>query len=472
MITQFVPASLLQKLFAHDDERELVQKALQAIEQAGGKGFLVGGAVRDLLIDSPIKDVDIEVYGLSLESLGQALQKFGIVNYIGKSFGVLRWEHSTIDWAVPRRDSAGRKPQVAFDPSMSMSDALRRRDLTINAMAINLATGELVDPFGGCQDLKNRTARSPDSRFFTEDPLRFYRVMQFIARFQLTPDAELNRVCATMDISSVSSERIEAEFDKLFLLASIPSSGIRWINGLNRLSEVLPELALTVGILQQIDWHPEGDVFEHSMQALDAAADCLYPDDTCKLILLSAALCHDLGKAVSTHIREGRIRSTGHDRAGVALAKSLMGRITHNKKRIATVCKLVRHHMAPLIFIRDHASDAAYRRLAAKLSPDATCAMLALLAEADKRGRNPARGVPLPGPISGVVQFKERAEAVGVLCEPLPPVLAGTDLLDIFKPGPCLGLALDRAYEMQINENITDKDTLKKRLMGSNKKAR
>lgn len=461
----FTSGFLKETLFPHFEERKKIEAVLERVLAAGGRVYVVGGAVRDLFIDRATKDVDLEVHGLALDALENILRSFGVVNTIGKFFGVLRWEHSAVEWAVPRQDKSGRKPNVTIDPTLDITQALRRRDLTMNAMALDLATGEFIDPFGGYKDLMEKRARTPDPYFFTQDPLRFYRVMQFIARFELTPDEELDRVCATMSIKDISQERIEAEFDKLFLLSRTPSRGIRWIESLYRLPEVLPELAATVGILQEQSWHPEGDVFEHTMQALDAAAMYVLPDDHEKLVLLSAALCHDLGKALSTRIMDGRIRSIGHEITGVPLAQSLMKRITGNKKRIATVVKLVRYHMNPGSLVKGNASLAAYKRLAIKLFPETNCAFLALLAQADKRGRNPLRYIPLPGPIQDIQIFKDRAQEAGVLFGPVPPLLQGADLLTSMKPGPSLGAALKEAYALQINEGIEDKEVLKKRLL-------
>lgn len=478
MTTDIRIADILKKIdFGH--ERARVNAALAAIKAAGntsnasgaasgGKtgAYLVGGAVRDLLIEQSVKDVDIEVHGISLDALGGILEQFGHVNYVGKSFGVLRWEHSTIDWAVPRRDYAGRKPVVDINPDMNITDALRRRDLTVNAMAIDLFSGELIDPFDGHTDLKNKIARSPDIRFFADDPLRFYRVMQFVGRFELTPDDELNQTCTSMDISDVSWERIHTEFDKLLLKSRAPSQGIRWLAHINRLNNILPELARTVGLLQNPHWHPEGDVFEHTCQALDAAATLDYTSDEEKLTLLSAALCHDLGKAVSTYIDKDRIRSTGHAEAGIPLARSMMRRLTGSKKRIAAVCTLVEYHMEPGSFIENTASDKAYRRLAVKLAPDVSLRMLALLSLADLRGRNPERNTPLSHPVNNDTQaFIERARKLGVYEAPQPPVLTGADLLDSVPTGPILGKAVKRAYEIQIGEGITDKKLLKKRVL-------
>ncbi len=140
--------------------------ALEAIKQAGGKAFLVGGAVRDLLLGISTKDIDIEVHGLPLESLSALLANYGKLSLIGKSFGILKWHNSVIDWALPRRDFAGRKPEVVLDPGMSLKSALVRRDLTINAMAIDLQTDELIDSFHGLDDLKILCARTPPTFFY------------------------------------------------------------------------------------------------------------------------------------------------------------------------------------------------------------------------------------------------------------------------------------------------------------------
>ncbi len=187
------------------------------INKQGGRALLVGGAVRDLLLGLPIKDLDIEVHGLTLAQLQTILKKHGTVALQGKSFGVLRVHGVDVDWSLPRADSAGRKPSVVIDPHMPLADAFARRDLTINAMGIDLQTKELIDPWHGLTDLKKKILRAPDPRFFTQDPLRLFRVMQFMGRFEMQPDAELSKICKKMDISDISRERIEQEFEKLLL---------------------------------------------------------------------------------------------------------------------------------------------------------------------------------------------------------------------------------------------------------------
>lgn len=421
--------------------------------------YAVGGAVRDLLLGLPVHDLDIEVHGIPSDQLEEILSSFGRVHYDGKSFGVFRIDGLPVDWSLPRRDSFGRKPLVEVDSSMPISEALKRRDLTINAMAVALATGELIDPFGGQAHLQKRVLATPDPTFFVQDPLRFYRVMQFVARFDMRPNTELNRVCASMDISTISAERIHVEFDKLCMLSKRPSLGIYWLKDIGRLHEVLPELAATVGIEQEPTWHPEGDVFEHSMQALDGAA-ARGLDGAARKVLCYAALCHDLGKVTTTRRIDGRLRSLGHEQAGVIPARALCKRLTGDKKIVERVALLVRHHMAPGHFVMNHAHPKAYKKLAKVLAPDVNLYMLSELAYVDKLGRNPERTGPLTGPLPIIDEFVQRARDYGVLYEPEKPILTGADLMPLGLQGAALGRALERAYEYQITQQSPHKETL------------
>jgi len=453
-----------------DAEKENIVRAIKLLTAHGGRAYLVGGVVRDILLGTSLKDVDIEVHHLSMDELADILSTIGHLNFVGKSFGVLKWEHSVVDWSLPRTDYAGRKPVVTIDPTMDITRALRRRDLTINAMAIDCTTGKLVDPFGGQEDLRLRIARSPDLRFFADDPLRFYRVMQFVGRFQLTVEESLNNVCKTMDISEVSHERIQEEFSKLFLYSACPSLGIRWLYSLSRLTYVLPELAATVGVEQNPRWHPEGDVFEHTMQSFDASARFEYRNTEEQLMIMSAVLFHDLGKIVASRVEDGRIRATGHDEEGVPFARAASRRITGNKKRVEAICTLVRYHMAPLSFVENNASDKAYKRLAVKLAPLASMRMLSMVAFADRQGRNPSENVPLTIIDEDIIVFIRRAKECGVLEEPEQPLMTGKDFMGIILPGPALGRALRRAYEIQIGENVHDRALLKKRVVNEYKR--
>lgn len=449
------------------EQFSLVYKIVQAIEKNGGRAVLVGGAVRDLLLNLSIKDVDIEVYNLQPEVVEKILRQFGPVSLVGKVFGVFRVHGLDVDWSLPRADSPGRKPEVKIDPFMSYHNAFVRRDLTINAMGIDLSTSELIDPFNGVHDVKKKILRSPDTRFFIQDPLRFYRVMQFVGRFEMLPDEELNALCSTMDISDVSRERIEQEFKKLLLKSARPSRGIRWLHAVGRLSDVLPELTNVLGVAQNKDWHPEGDVFEHTMQALDAAATIAkkYENELDQLVLMYAALCHDLGKATTTYMEQGLIKSIGHEKESERLAKKLMKRITHNSDLISAVAKLVKYHMIPSQLVSGKAKLSAFKRLANKLAPETSMQMLADLSLADKRGRNPRGENPLKTTDSEIKKFLKKVDEAQVLKTVEKPLLLGRDIADLVQSGPKMGELLKKAYEIQLEEGIQDKELLKRKII-------
>jgi tRNA nucleotidyltransferase (CCA-adding enzyme) len=434
------------------------------LQQHGAQVLAVGGAVRDGFLGRPIKDLDCEVYGLSLSQLEELLGTFGPVSHVGKAFGVLRIHGLEVDWSVPRTDSVGRKPNVTLDATLSFKQAFMRRDLTINAMGIDLMTGDLIDPYQGLTDLQNNILRAPNVDTFVEDPLRLFRVMQFISRFAMGVDVSLNAVCATMDVTGVSRERIEQEFKKMLLLAGQPSLGLRWLAEIGRIRDIFPELYALKDVPQRSDYHPEGDVFEHTMQALDAAAIIAktYTMDYEKLVLMYAALCHDIGKPYTTVWDQNRWRSPGHAHAGVPIARTFLRRITREIKLIKTVCTLVEHHMAPGEFVHSTASDGAYKKLATQLYPYTDIRTLTHLAQADTRGRNPDSQKPLDYYEPRIDQFYERAQSLGVLDAPESPVLQGQDLFDICQPGPQLGVLLKRAYAYQIKHGIRDPQRLKR----------
>lgn len=455
--------SYLDNIF---DKQPIVRDIVVAIDTAGGSSYLVGGAVRDLILEQEVKDIDIEIHGLPLDVIELLLRRYGPVDMVGKSFGVLRVHPLDVDWSLPRTDSVGRKPEVAIDPFMGIVHACKRRDLTMNAMAINTISLELIDPYGGQADIHANILRTPDKQFFVEDPLRFYRVMQFIGRFQMHPDACLDELCKSMNLSHISKERISDEFEKLLLKSARPSLGLRWIASISRMQELLPELGALIGVMQDPGWHPEGDAFEHTMQAVDAAAQCEYKDAREKLILMFAALCHDLGKATTTQFVDNRWRSLGHDKAGAVIVKKFLPRISIKKDLIPIVRTLVEYHMHVLWFITENAGPAAYKRLAKKIAPEVTLEMLMMLARADHRARNPQKGYPLPvDDEKDIKLFIERAHNAFVLQQPEPALLHGRDFLDVVSPGPLLGKLVDRAYALQIDQNIQDKDALKEMVL-------
>lgn len=456
---------LIQRTIANIIEKyPLLPSIVNDIKKAGGRSFLVGGAVRDMILEVPIKDIDIEIHGLSFDKIETILGLYGVVNYIGKSFGVLRLERISIDWSLPRLDASGRKPHVIIDPHLSIENAFIRRDLTINAMGIDLVSGDFIDPFNGLTDLKNCILRSPDPSFFIEDPLRFFRVMQFVGRLNMWPNEELNKLCRTMKLTNISQERIHNELYKLLIKSVRPSLGFRWVKELGRLHELFPELGCLVGLKQDAHWHPEGDVFEHTMQTLDAAARFIITNEYEKMIILLAALCHDLGKAKTTFVLEGKIRSLQHEKEGLPFTISLLKRITKIKSFKEPIKKLVRYHLMPGQLILQNSSAAAFKKLAFKLAPEVTMFMLALVAYADKYGRNAQASIPLDGKIEEINLFIERCKELNILHGIEKPILTGADLLTFIKPGPQIGKLLERAYLYQITQGISCKKKLINRI--------
>ncbi|MFH1831240.1 MAG: HD domain-containing protein [bacterium] len=489
----------MNNLISFLDTCKSILRIINSIDAAGGTAYVVGGSVRDLVLDRHVKDFDIEVHGLTLEQLEAVLKKFGPLKLVGKKFGVLRLLTLDIDWSLPRTDSLGRKPIVTIDPSLTIEQAMRRRDLTMNAMAINLnllsknfesiyqkasKTNnykniglEIIDPYGGLKDMQDKKLRAVDTKLFLEDPLRFYRVMQFIGRFEMYPDNTLQEICTKINLNDpvtqkpVAKERVYEEIKKLFLKSRRPSLGFRWLNDIGRLQELFPEIHALIGVPQKPEYHPEGDVFEHTMQALDAAAiinlyqenESLSQEDE-KFLIMIAALCHDLGKPITV---DTDLSCKKHDQEGIKIAKKLLKRFTRDTFLIDATCKLVAAHMLPASFIdtKSKANPNAYKRLAKKLAPEVNLRQLALLTLADGRARNAESSEPLTGCNQTYKNFLVEAEKAQVLNEPEPAILMGRHLLEHIKPGKQLGELLKEAYRIQIEEGVTNLEELKSRVL-------
>lgn len=469
-----------------------LKPVLNEIEKNGGISYLVGGSVRDLVLNKPVKDADIEVHGLSHKRLEAVLKKFGTVLLVGKKFGVFKLKKFDADWSLPRKDSKGRKPIVKIDPDMGIEVACRRRDLTMNAMAIDLnfvckkieklkklsetrfiKALQIIDPYGGLKDISKNQLCAVDSKLFLEDPLRFFRVMQFIGRFEMYPDKTLNDICKSMELWDTSlqkplaRERIFEEIKKLLLKSMQPSLGFRWLLKINRLKEIFPEIYDLVGVMQNPKYHPEGDVFEHTMQALDAAANLEFYNKADpyeeKFLIMLAVLCHDLGKPAVT---DKDLHAYGHAQVGAKICGTLLKRLTNQKTLTISIKKLVDNHCAPLTLISEKAGAKAYKRLALKLSPEVSLRHIALLSLADKRGRNVKNSKPFVKKYAGdFLRFMQKIKAAQVENRPEPPILLGRHLIGLVKPGPEIGKILKQAYEIQIEEGITDVEELKRRVM-------
>ncbi|HTB49032.1 MAG TPA: HDIG domain-containing protein, partial [Verrucomicrobiae bacterium] len=279
------------------------------------------------------------MYGIEFNGLVEQLELFGEVDLIGASFGIAAIKNPGsgryLDFSIPRADSKvdkGHKGfQVTGDPNMSVREAARRRDLTINSLAMDPLTGELIDNYGGVEDIKAGVLRATDMELFGDDPLRVLRVMQFAGRFNFAVDPATAELCKTLDLTELTKERIGQEWIKLMRRSERPSVGLRLARELCILDQLHPELAVLDQVEQEPDWHPEGNVWVHTMLAADAAAHVVRQEQLHgneALIVIFGALCHDLGKTATTKVCEvegrSRITSRGHDVAGVEPSRAFL----------------------------------------------------------------------------------------------------------------------------------------------------
>lgn len=442
-------------LTAPDRARQLAA----AIQAAGGRALIVGGWVRDALLGlGPSDEVDMEVYGLEPEALRSVLGSFGRVDAVGESFTV--YKVAGFDVALPRRDSkvgrGHRGFEVVGDPFMPLADAVRRRDFTINALLCDPLTGDVIDLVGGRRDLDARVLRAVDADRFGDDSLRVLRGLQFAARFDLTMDPATRALCAALALDDLASERIYAEIEKLLWLARRPSIGLALGLEIGTIGRLFPELHALVGCPQEPDWHPEGDVWTHTLMVIDrarAAVDDL--DRGRAMAVLLGAVCHDFGKPATTDLIDGRIRSPNHEAAGVPPAEAFLDRLrVHTIGEVDVrrqVLGMVQYHLAPGMWHKatSPVSDGAFRRLALKVDLE----LLARLARADCVGREGEFDC------SAMDWFLERARALGVEHRPPAPILLGRHVLNLgLSPGPEVGRVLKAVYERQLDGTVTSLD--------------
>jgi tRNA nucleotidyltransferase (CCA-adding enzyme) len=443
----------------------------RAVRDAGGRALLVGGSVRDEILGRPPKDLDVEVFGVPALRLRELLARFGQVDTVGESFTV--YKVGGLDVSLPRRESKTGRGHKGFavegDPNLTVEEAARRRDFTINAIARDPLTGEIVDPFGGRADLDARRLRVVDRRTFGDDSLRVLRALQFAARFELTVDDETRGLCRSIPLDDLPAERVWGEIEKLLLEAQRPSLGFALALDIGVVDRLWPEVKALVGCPQEPEWHPEGDVWTHMLLVLDQARqriDGLARGPAAAMML--GAVCHDLGKPLTTAFSEGRIRSMGHEEAGVPPASAFLDRLNvqtldgYDVRR--AVLGLVAHHLKPSAFWKSPTpvGDGAFRRLAQKVDLE----LLARFASADCHGRT---GV---FDCSAMDWFLDRARALGVEHAPPAPLVMGRHLIQLgVEPGPRMGDLLKQIYERQLDGEIASLEdglALARILLGGN----
>lgn len=453
------------------------------IKEVGGRAFLVGGSVRDELMGIPPKDFDIEVYNIKPEILKNLISQFGQINEVGFSFGILklRIDDFEIDISLPRRETkTGRGHRdfaVNTDPYMDPKEAARRRDFTINALLKDPLSGEIYDFFGGIKDIQERTLKIVDEKTFREDPLRVLRGVQFVGRFGLRVDDLTSQIMREMrsELKYLPKERLREEWIKLFLKSPKPSLGLQVAMEWGIFHEIHPEIVKLSQTPQDPEWHPEGDVWIHTLMVVDESArlvreERLEQDDA--LLVLLSAFCHDFGKIHTTKEISGKIRSPGHEEAGKELTRKFLSEIGIKSSIKEGVVNLVGEHLKPNLFYIEEMvrgnkiTDGAIKRLVEKIRP-AKPIHLIILAEADYLGRGSfAESSGLENYLSpknfpAKEWFLERVKKLGILETRPTPVLRGRDLIAFgFKPDKLFREIIDLAEQLHI-QGVTRDEILR-----------
>jgi tRNA nucleotidyltransferase (CCA-adding enzyme) len=436
---------------------EVVLQVCRVLQEAGGMAWLVGGCVRDLSLDLVPKDWDIEVFGLAEGKLELILKKLGRCEHVGKHFGVYKlWiSHLEIDVALPRRERKtgdGHKGfTVMVDPNLKPKVAVLRRDFTLNAMMFNPLNHTLLDFHGGLQDLRDKRLKHV-SPAFAEDPLRPLRAMQLAARLGCTLDSATAGLCRDLfvEADTLPTSRIWQEWLK-WSASDKPSLGLKALRDMGW-DKLYPELRAMVGCLQDSHWHPEGDVWIHTSLVVDEAARLakergLQGRD--KVVLLFAALCHDLGKPLTTVVLDdGKVVCPNHGEAGVQPSMVFLGRIGAPKWLKKTVAPLVKEHV---VHFEAKLTDESIRCLAHRLQPAQIC-LWEMLTEADACGRQPAP------PERPALSWLQCAELLQVANSPAVPIITGKLLLfQGLRQSVYMGKLLDAAYQAQMRGDFDDK---------------
>ncbi|MFA7084637.1 MAG: nucleotidyltransferase [Arcobacteraceae bacterium] len=443
-----------------------LEKVLNTLQENGIKAVLVGGCIRDFFLKQPIKDYDIELFGCNdLTKIQSLLTQFGRVKLVGKSFGVFKLKIKSLefDFSLPRTEKKVAKGYTGFDVEcdafLSFEKASLRRDFTMNSLGYDWANKEFLDPNKGLEDLENKILRHINDESFVEDPLRVYRAVQFCARFDLTLHKTTLNLCQTMVndglLEELSSFRVFEEFRKLLLKSSKPSYGFELFKKLGILN-YFPELKALIGCVQEYEYHPEGDVWIHTLMTIDEMVKLKTNDELKDIYLMLACLCHDFGKPKTTKYLNGKITSYKHEKEGIEPTLSFLNRLTQDKKLIQKVVELVENHLAPFQLFLHDSSQKAVKKLAKRVNIEELC----LVALADCKGRGIENKSKCEEAVSWLL---DKATTLEVQNEALKPLVLGRDLILLgYKPNKEFTGMLEFAYELQLEDEKIDKKELLK----------
>lgn len=426
---------------------------IKKINEAGGKIYFVGGYVRDKIMGRENKDIDVEIHNITIEKTKEILSLFGKVDLIGVSFGVLKISGLDVDFTFPRTEKAtGDKHtdfEVTVDPFLSLEVAASRRDFTMNAIMEDALTGEIFDFFGGLDDIENKTIKFVDEKTFVDDSLRPLRAAQFAARFNMTIDDKLMSLSKTMDFTHLSIERISVELEKAFK-AEHPSIAFEILSEMGVFTQIAPEFDEMKLTEQNPEWHPEGNVFNHTMLVLDAAAK--FKNQTSNpTAFMWFALLHDVGKIKTTKLNSsGNWAAPQHEKVGAEMIPSVMSKLTKETKMVPYVTEMTKNHMYPhkLLLMK----KVKVRRLMVKANMNDL--MTFNLCDMVGKQVNTVE-------IKETAEFYEKMDLLHSLEQggdlKVVPMVKGSDLIELgFSPGPQFSTLLEFALELQIQDKTKE----------------
>ena len=446
-----------------DVSLSMAKQIAEKVQENGGRTFYVGGFVRDKILGRENKDIDIEIHGIPFERLQSILKELGPLDErkAGDNFGILALKGYDLDIAMPRAERAtgngGHKDFIIdVDPFIGYEAASNRRDFTINALMEDVLTGEILDFHGGLSDLENGVyIRHVNEETFKDDPLRVLRAAQFAARFNGMIAPETAELAKNADLTKLPKERVAGELSKALLKAEKPSIFFEELRKMDQLESWFPEVNALIGVNQDKEHHPEGDVFNHTMMVLDQAAE-LRDKSSNSLYFMVSALCHDFGKATATQYNEkkGKWQAIGHDKEGIQPASEFVKKIFKENAMEKYVTNMTELHMKPLALATNNSKKKKFMEM---FDSSVEPYDLILLSKSDSLGRAVEKDFQEEKILT------DKLHEYKILME--KPHVTGKTLIEMgYKPSPKFSEMLEFAHKCHLAE--VDKDTTIKQIMG------